>query len=98
MPTDKIEVENINHPGQIARVDARKYAAAKTALLSVLPNGSPGLTQKEMLATVKIVIDSDLFPNGEKSGWWAKTVQLDLEAKGLICRQAGTPLRWYLSG
>jgi len=98
VPTDKIEVENINHPGQIARVDARKYAAAKTALLSVLPNGSPGLTQKEMLATVKIVIDSDLFPNGEKSGWWAKTVQLDLEAKGLICRQAGTPLRWYLSG
>lgn len=98
MPVDKIEVENINHPGHITRVDAQKYAAAKAALLSVLPKVSPGLTQKEMLAMVKTVIDHDLFPNGEKSGWWAKTVQLDLEAKGLICRQAGTPLRWYLSG
>ena len=34
--SDKIEVENVNHPGRIARVDAVKYAAAKTALLAIL--------------------------------------------------------------
>jgi hypothetical protein len=27
-----------------------------------------------------------LFPQGAKSGWWQKAVQLDLEAKGAIVR------------
>ena len=35
--SEKIEVENVNHPGHVTRVDAQKYRAAKTALLSVLP-------------------------------------------------------------
>lgn len=38
----------------------------------------------------------DLFPGGEKSGWWAKTVQLDLEAKGILVRDTKSkPLRWW---
>ena len=47
-----------------------------------------------MLAAVAAVIDQQLFPGGSKSGWWAKTVQLDLEAKGEIHRVIGKPLRW----
>ena len=92
--SEKIEVENFNHPGHVTRVDAQKYRAAKTALLSVLPVQNPGLTQAEMLAAVAAVIDQQLFPGGSKSGWWAKTVQLDLEAKGKIRRVMGKPLRW----
>ena len=97
MSNDKIEVENVNHPGHILRVDATKYAAAKSALLAILPNSAPGLTQQEMLASVKQIIDQTLFPNGEKSNWWTKTAQLDLEAKGVITREASKPLRWHIS-
>lgn len=97
MAQEKINVENVNHPGLVTRVDAEKYAAAKEALLSILPKTAPGLTQSEMLAAVKAVIDQTLFPNGEKSGWWTKTVQLDLEAKTYIKRTDTKPLRWHLS-
>jgi hypothetical protein len=26
--------------------------------------------------------------------WWAKCVQLDLEAQGVLARDGGKPLRW----
>lgn len=92
--SEKVAVENVNHPGHVTRVDAQKYAAAKAALLRVLPATGPGLTQSEMLTAVVQVIDQRLFPGGAKSGWWTKTVQLDLEAKGVVFRVPGKPLRW----
>jgi hypothetical protein len=46
-----------------------------------------------MAAAAKARAPEDLFPGGEKTGWWTKCVQLDLEAKGLLVR-AGKPLRW----
>ena len=95
--SDKIEVENINHPGHITRVDAMKYAAAKTALLAILTGQDQGLTQTEMMAAIKVQIDQTLFPNGAKSVSWMKTVQLDLEAKGQINRIVTKPLRWALA-
>lgn len=91
----KIVVENVNHPGQTNRVDAAKYAAAKKALLKILPAQSPGLTQNEMQVQIKAHLPEDLFPGGATSGWWAKTVQLDLEAKATITREATKPLRWH---
>ena len=30
-----------------------------------------------------------------KAGWWAKAVQLDLEAKGTLVREPAKPLRWH---
>ena len=95
--SDKIEVENVNHPGHITRLDAVKYAAAKSTLLAILTGQEHGLTQTEMMAAIKGQIDQTLFPNGAKSGWWMKTVQLDLEAKGQINRIAKKPLRWALA-
>ena len=95
--SDKIEVENVNHPGHITRVDTVKYAAAKSAFLAILTGQEQGLTQTEMMAAIKGQIDQTLFPNGAKSGWWMKTVQLDLEAKGQINRIAKNPLRWALA-
>ena len=95
--SDKIEVENVNHPGHITRVDAVKYTAAKSALLVILTGQEQGLTQTEMMAAIKGQIDQTLFPNGAKSGWWMKTVQLDSEAKGQINRIAKKPLRWALA-
>jgi hypothetical protein len=34
-----------------------------------------------------------LFPEGAKAVWWAKTVQLDLEAKGVLEPEKTRPLR-----
>lgn len=91
----KIAVENVNVPGSLTNVDAAKYHAMKKAFLRVLPRRSPGATQKEIADNVKAHLPQDLFPGGKTSGWWAKTVQLDLEAKGEVVREATKPLRWH---
>ncbi|MEM6469505.1 MAG: hypothetical protein AAF802_08025 [Planctomycetota bacterium] len=91
----KVEVENINHPGLKSNVDGEKYEAMKIALMRVLPSSSPGMTQKEMMDEVISHLPEELFPGGKTSGWWVKTVQLDLEAKQLIGRTDSKPLTWY---
>lgn len=88
-----VEVENVNHPGHMSRVDAGKYAAAREAMLALLPRTAPGMSQKEMMLAMRQALSVTLFP-GTTTSWWAKTVQLDLEAKGLVVRDAGKPLRW----
>ena len=92
---DKIEVENINTPGRVTRVNAAKYTGMKTAMLKTLPSSAPGLSFHEAVDQVKAHLPQDLFPKGATSGWWFKTVQLDLEAKGVIAREDTKPLRWH---
>ena len=93
--TDKIEVQNINAPDHITRVDRAKYEAMKTALLSTLTTEAPGITVAEAKAALLPHLDAALFPGGVTSGWWLKCVQLDLEAKGLIARSPTKPLRIF---
>lgn len=88
-----VEVENVLHPGKTYRADAEKHALARAALLGLLPKKAPGLTQAEMAAAMRAALPLDRFP-GTTSTWWMKTAQLDLEAKGLVRRDAGRPLRW----
>lgn len=95
MPDDKIIVENVNHPGRTSRVDRVKYEAMKKAVEAALPKTTPGMTQAECIEAVKAHLPQDLFPNGEKSGWWFKSVQLDMEAKQLLTRETSKPLRWH---
>jgi hypothetical protein len=40
-------------------------------------------------------LPQELYPDGAKAGWWAKTVQLYLEAKGVIERERVRPLRLH---
>jgi hypothetical protein len=98
MPSNDVEhivVENINTPGRTTRVNAGMYQAMRQAMLEVLPFEEPGLTQAEMREAVIPHLPEDLYPGGAKAGWWAKTVQLDLEAKGVVVREATKPLRWH---
>ncbi|WP_137940277.1 hypothetical protein [Chitinivorax sp. B] len=95
--TEKIEIENVNSPGRVERVDRAKYLAMKEALLSVLPKTSPGLTVGEAKAGILPLLPQSLFPEGAKAGWWLKATQLDLEAKGVIQRDDTKPLRLRLS-
>ena len=92
---ETITVENINTPGRTSKVNAAKYHAMKTAFLRILPTTPPGLTQNEIRLAVTPLLPEDLFPQGKTAGWWAKTVQLDLEAKGLVLRIQTKPLRWH---
>ena len=92
---NKIVVENVNHPGKTHRVDRIKYEAMKRAMRAALPDEAPGLNQAEIGEAVIPHLPEELFPGGEKAGWWAKTVQLDLEAKGLLVREQSKPLRWH---
>jgi hypothetical protein len=92
---DKIVVQNVNIPGSTTRVSRAMYDAMKQAMWKVLPAASPGLTQSEVRAAVVPHLPEDLYPGGAKAGWWAKTVQLDLEAKGALVREATKPLRWH---
>jgi hypothetical protein len=92
---DKVEVKSINVPGKTTRVNAEKYKAMKKAFLKILPTSEPGLTQKEIQDKVIAHLPDSLFPGGAASGWWAKTVQLDLEAKGIVLREKSKPLRWH---
>jgi len=91
----KIEVENVGQPGKVYRVDAAKYAAMREAVMAVVPEGPPGMTPEEIVAAVKDRLPQDLFPGGEKAGWWVKCVQLDLEAKGLLQRAAKGRVRLW---
>jgi hypothetical protein len=92
---DKMSVENVNVPGKMSRVNVAKYEAMKEAMFQVLPRKEPGLTQAEIREAVIPQLPEDLYPGGSTVGWWAKTVQLDLEAKGILIRETTKPLCWH---
>ena len=94
---EKVEVRNVNHPDLRERVDAEKYGIVRTAMMAVLTEDAPGLTAKELKAALAPEVERT-FPGGAKLGWWMTTVRLDLEARGLIARSAGSPLRFRKTG
>jgi hypothetical protein len=65
----------------------------KKASMGVLPTDATGLTQAGMLTAVLPRLSEKLFPGGAKSGWWTKTMQLDLGARGILNRGKTKPLR-----
>ena len=94
--TDKVEVENVNTPGRTERVNAAKYKAMRDATLAVLRGAGP-MTATAIKEATKIHLPDDLFPGGATAGWWQKTVQLDLEAKGVMQRHPTKPLTFSLT-
>ncbi|WP_196259389.1 DUF6958 family protein [Pelagibacterium limicola] len=93
--SEKIEVQNLTSPGHIYRVDKTKYTAVREAVMKHIPADKPGKTPTELIAAIKPDLPQDLFPGGEKAGWWFKCVQLDLEAKGVIKRSPKSPVRLH---
>ncbi len=92
---DRVRIENVNHPGKSTPVDGDMYRAMRDALLAVLPSSRPGLTEAQMRSAVLAELPDTLFPGGERSAWWCKAVQLDLEAKGEVVRELVRPTRWH---
>ena len=94
---DKVTIQSITSPGHMQRVDRAKYMAMHDALLPVLPSAAPGITVAEARSALLPALPDTLFPRGDKAGWWLKAVQLDLEAKGIIERAPGKPVRLFRS-
>ena len=92
----KVAVRTPNVPDYEGQVDAGKYEAMKAVVLRVMPARAPGITQSEMMAALKKAAPKATFP-GTTYMWWGKCVQLDLEARGLLVREASKPLRWHRS-
>lgn len=92
--TTRLTIENVMRPGKTYTVDATKYEAMRKVVLRMLPRRTPGMTYDEMAGAVKPALPQEVFPGGARAGWWLKAVQLDLEAKGVIAREATRPLRW----
>lgn len=95
---EKIEIESITSPHHVQRVNKAKFMSMREALLTVLPSEAPGMSVAEAKAALLPGLSDELFPGGEKAGWWLKAVQLDLEAKGLIERGGKGPVRLYRAG
>jgi len=96
---DRIEIENVVSPGRVYRVERAKYEAMRSAYLRAAPASPPGLTVAEIQKRLLPHLPENHFPGGAKAGWWAKAVQLDLEAKGILARGPGSPVRlWRVDG
>jgi len=92
----KTEILNVNVPGRTTRVDTDPDGAEHGAHVPCGGLAVAGLTAAEMVEQVTPLLPTSLWPGGEKVGWWQKTVQLDLEARGLLRRdEAAKPLRWH---
>ena len=96
-PPHTVLLQNINHPGSSRKADAAMATAMQEALLACLPPSLPGLTLEQLRSAVLPKLPQNLFPGGAKAGWWLKAVQLDLEARRLILRDKGSPLRLRLA-
>jgi hypothetical protein len=84
-----------NVPGHTRMVDRAKYEAMKKLVLKVTPRRAPGITGNETIAAVGKIAPNDVFPR-DTYHWWAKCVQLDLEARGALVRETSAkPLRWH---
>ncbi len=94
--TEKVTVQNVGQAGKTYQVDAAKFMAMRAAVMAVLPKAAPGMAVADLIDGVKAHLPQDLFPGGATAGWWVKSVQLDLEAKGVIARAPKPPVRLFL--
>ena len=79
-------------------INAEIYDASKRAILESVPKGKEGITFPELLAEVSRRVPKRLFA-GKSVAWYATTVKLDLEARGLIARVPGArPQRLVRNG
>jgi len=77
---------NINKGSVGFAVTAAKYEPIRAAILASVPRSGPGITFKELVACVSARVPAKLFPKKGSVSWYTKVVQLDLEAKGQLCR------------
>jgi hypothetical protein len=87
-----VKAQNVNHPGHQENLNEEKYTIIRDAMLANLPGSSSDgvlftqLEEKVAAYLTKHNVPAELFPKPGSVRWYCKTVQLDLEAKGVIER------------
>lgn len=87
-----IKARNVNHPQHRENLKADKYKVIREAMLASLPDEA-WMPFSELEDKVRVWLDDAdvpkaLFPKPGSVRWYCKAVQLDLEARGEIERQA----------
>ena len=87
-----IKAQNVNHPDYRESLKEEKYTVIREAMLAALPDGgSDGMLFNQLEKKVAAYladknVPTVLFPKPGSVRWYTKTVQLDLEARGIIER------------
>ena len=81
-----VQTRSISAGPGAARMSARRYKDVRAAILKVVPASARGIAFNDLPAAVAKVIPKEF--DGSVS-WYATTVKLDLEARGLIERILG---------
>lgn len=63
--------------------------------LRVIIAGTETLTQSQIRKAAKPHLPKDLFLSGKTAGWGATTIELDLEARGIMNRTVTKPLKFF---
>lgn len=98
----RIQARNVNHPEHRQSLNSEKYELIKDAILASLPEAESGaslsFTELETAVTNHLLQNNapmELFPKAGSVRWYTKSVQLDLEARGVIERvPQKSPLRF----
>jgi hypothetical protein len=69
-----------------ALVDPDKYERIKAAILQILPAAPDGMTWVELVERIAPILPESIFRHMGTIRWYAKAVQLDMEARGEIIR------------
>lgn len=72
------------------RVDAEKYEIMRKAILKAVPRSTTGIAFKDLPAAVAKALKTADRARFGSIAWYATTVKLDLEARGLIERIPGS--------
>ncbi len=63
-----------------------KYETMRAAILEMLPSSAEGMTWAELAERIAPYLPENIFRHMGTVRWYARAVQIDLEAEGLIER------------
>jgi hypothetical protein len=73
-----------------ALIVPEKYEVVREAILAMLPASGEGMTWAELAERIAPYLPENLFRHMGTVGWYARAVQIDLEAGGIIERVPGS--------
>ena len=88
--TPTIETLNVNEGSRGLRCSKEKYEVVRKAMLAVVPRKREGIAFHELPKALLSRIPKNLFQTDGSVSWYVTTVKLDLEARCVIQRIAGS--------
>jgi hypothetical protein len=67
----------------------KRYWPMRAAILRAVPDEAPGISFEQLVDQITLMVDGSLFQAPRTIDWYARLVQLDLEARELLHRVEG---------